>query len=69
MTKKKLSYKEAIQEVEEILQQIENEELDVDELSEKVKKAATLLKWCREKLRSTEEEVDSILKDIHPEDE
>jgi exodeoxyribonuclease VII small subunit len=69
MTKKKLSYREAIREVEDILQQIEHEELDVDELAEKVKKAATLLKWCREKLRSTEEEVDSILKDIHQDEE
>lgn len=66
MTKKTLSYKEAVAEVEEILSQIENEELEVDELTEKVKRATTLLKWCREKLRKTEEEVESILKDIKP---
>lgn len=66
MTKKNLTYKEAVQEVEDILRQIENEELEVDELSEKVKRATTLLKWCKEKLRSTEEEVESILKDINP---
>jgi len=30
---KKITYKEAISEIEEILEKIENEELDVDELS------------------------------------
>lgn len=68
MTKKSLSYREAVKEIEEILSQIENEELEVDELTEKVKRATTLLKWCREKLRSTEVEIDSILKDIQPEE-
>ena len=62
--KKGLSYKEAIQEIEEILQQIENDEPDVDQLSEKVKRLSTLVTWCREKLHNTEEEIEKILKDI-----
>lgn len=66
MTRKTQSYKEAVAEVEEILSQIENEELEVDELTEKVKRATTLLKWCKDKLRETEEEVESILKDLKP---
>ena len=63
-TKRGVSYKEAIGEIEEILRQIEDDELDVDQLSEKVKKLSALVSWCREKLHSTEEEIEKILKDI-----
>ncbi len=62
--KKGLSYKEAISEIEEILQQIENDEPDVDQLSEKVKRLSVLVTWCREKLHQTEEEIEKILKEI-----
>jgi exodeoxyribonuclease VII small subunit len=61
MVTKKISYKEAIAEVEEILAGIENEELDIDELSEKVRRVSFLLKYCKEKLLKTNEEVEKIL--------
>ncbi len=64
MTKKKLRYVEAIEDIEEILSQIEGDELDVDELSEKVKRVSVLLKLCKEKLHKTETEVENILKEI-----
>ena len=58
MATKKISYKEAITEIEDILEKIENDELDVDELSEKVKQVSSLIKICKEKLQKTEEEVE-----------
>ena len=61
MTTKKVTYQEAIDEIEEILAKIEKEELDIDELAEKVKRVSVLLKSCREKLRQTNEEVEKIL--------
>ena len=64
MAKKEVSYSESINEIEEILQKIENEELDVDELSEKVKRVSYLLKHCKDKLHKTEEEVENILKEM-----
>ncbi len=64
MTKKNPSYSEAIASIDEILHQIETGELDVDELAEKVKQASELLKMCRNKLFSTEKEVEKILKDM-----
>jgi len=64
MEKKKLTYKEAICEIEEIIAKMENEEMDVDELTQKVKRASLLLKFCREKLYDTENEVDKIIKEI-----
>ncbi len=64
MSTKKISYNEAIAEIEEILEKIENEELDVDELAEKVKRASVLLKVCKDKLFSTSEQVEQILKEM-----
>jgi len=64
MAKKELKYGEAMQEMEEILSKIENEELDVDELSATVKRVSFLVKVCRNKLHKTEDEVEKILKDM-----
>ncbi len=64
MATKKVTYNEAISEVEEILEKIENEELDVDELAEKVKRVSTLLKICKDKLLKTNEQVEQILKEM-----
>jgi exodeoxyribonuclease VII small subunit len=64
MTKKAIGYGEAIKEVETILRQIEQDDLDVDDLSEKVKRVSQLIKICKEKLHHTEEEVEKILKEI-----
>lgn len=62
--KKKITYSEAITEIEEILQQMEDEELDVDELAGKVKRVSELVRFCRNKLKITEEEVEKVLKEM-----
>lgn len=67
MAKKEISYSEAVIEIEEILQQLENEELDIDILSEKVKKVSSLLKICKKKLHQTEGEVQKILDNMNEE--
>ena len=64
MPKKKINYREAITEIEETIQAIENEELDVDQLSNKVKRVSELLKICKEKLHNTEKEVENILNEM-----
>jgi exodeoxyribonuclease VII small subunit len=58
---KKPTYTEAITELENLVSQMENSEISIDELSEKVKRASFLIKLCREKLTSTEKEIGSIL--------
>ena len=63
--KKEILYTEAIEELEEIVSSIENEDVNVDELSVKVKRAAELINICKDKLQNTEEEVNRILKDIN----
>ncbi len=64
MNKKQLSYSDAIAEIELIIEKLENDELDVDDLTRKVKRVAELLNYCKMKLRNTEEEVQKILKDF-----
>ena len=61
MSKKKISYDSALGELQNIVAEIEGEEIGIDELSKKVKRAAELLKFCQEKLRQTEDDVNEIL--------
>jgi exodeoxyribonuclease VII small subunit len=65
----KLTYSEAIAELESIMDEMENDNISVDLLSEKVKRASMLIRFCREKLTLTEKEVGEILKDIKPHDD
>ncbi|MBN2598396.1 MULTISPECIES: exodeoxyribonuclease VII small subunit [Labilibaculum] len=64
MAKKKTSYRDAITEIEETIASIENDELDVDDLSDKVKRVSELLVICKEKLHNTEKEVEKILNEM-----
>ncbi len=63
-TNKKLTYQDAFDEIEDILEKIENNELDIDDLAEKVKRVSFLLKFCKDKLQKTNEEVEKILSEI-----
>jgi len=66
-TKKSLTYKEAVAEIEEIMAKLEGDDLDVDELSKDVSRAAFLIKYCKDKLRHTEEEVNKIIDSLDKE--
>ena len=65
--KDKINYTEAFEELQTIVSEIEDGEISVDELSEKVKRAAFLIKICKSKLTSTEEDVNKILKELDEE--
>ncbi|MCK9266295.1 exodeoxyribonuclease VII small subunit [bacterium] len=67
--KEEMTYSNALAELEEIVALIENEDIEMDSLLEKVKRASLLLKVCRAKLRETEEEVKKVLVDIGEEKE
>lgn len=58
------SYVRAFEELQQIVSEIEEGQITVDELSEKVKRAAHLISICKQKLTSTEEDVNKILKDL-----
>lgn len=60
----KMTYEQAYEELQEIISDIETGEITVDSLSLKVKRAAELIAFCKEKLTSTEQDVQQILEDL-----
>jgi exodeoxyribonuclease VII small subunit len=60
----KPNYTEAFEELQEIVSEIEQGEISVDELAAKVKRATLLIKICKDKLSTTEEDVSKILKEL-----
>lgn len=61
---KKISYTDAISELESIVAEIEQGEITIDTLSDKVKRATELIRICKTKLTSTEDDVNKILGEI-----
>jgi len=57
-----LTYEAAYAELQEIVTALENETISVDELAIKVKRATQLVEFCQQKLKSTEAELDKIIK-------
>ena len=55
------TYEEAISQLEEIVRQMETNELDVDQMNERLKTAQQLIKLCREKLIKTDEKIKQTL--------
>ena len=66
---KEQTYSDAFAELQQIVADIEDGEISVDELSEKVKRASELIAICKQKLTSTEEDVSQILKELEAEKE
>jgi exodeoxyribonuclease VII small subunit len=62
-----ISYTEAIRELETIVAEIEEGEITIDTLSEKVKRASELIKICKDKLSATEADVNKILGEMKEE--
>lgn len=65
-------YTEAFAELQTIVVEIERGDISIDELSQKVKRAATLIAVCKAKLTATEADVSAILatlKQTEPEEE
>lgn len=58
---KQLTYESAFEELETIYAAINNDEVSIDELAKKVKRAALLISLCQAKLKSTEDEISKIL--------
>ncbi|BDD09140.1 hypothetical protein FUAX_15720 [Fulvitalea axinellae] len=63
-----LSYKDAMEELEAIVNTIEHEEPEPDALIGLVERAGFLMKYCKAKLRSTEDELEKTLKKLNGEE-
>lgn len=67
MTKKNLTYKEALEELQTIVSLLESNKLEVDEMTEKIERASYLFKFCKNLLQSTQNNVEKVLKDLENE--
>jgi exodeoxyribonuclease VII small subunit len=63
------SYEQAAQELEEILQDLQDGQIGIDQLAGKVQRAGELLKFCQNRLRQTEDQVNQIIADMDPDKE
>jgi exodeoxyribonuclease VII small subunit len=59
--KKQETYSQAIKRLEEIVRQIDNNELEIDKLSEKIKEANEIISFCSEKLTKADKEIEKLL--------
>ncbi len=58
---KDIKFEAAYAELQAIVRKMENDELDIDQMSEQLKRAQELIKLCKDKLTKTDEEIKKIL--------
>lgn len=59
-----VKYSKAVEKLDEIIRKIESEDIDVDELSLKVKEAVELVKLCKSKIEKAELEVKKVVDNL-----
>ena len=59
--KKKQTYSEAMARLEGIVNQIDNNELEIDALAEKIKEANEIIAFCTDKLTKADREIEKLL--------
>lgn len=64
MDSKKTTYAKAYAELEGIMQDLQEDKISVDDLAVKVKRAVELITFCSDMLRSTESEVEKLVKKL-----
>ena len=64
MTPEEIGYEDAMAELEAILRAVEDGDVGLDELSEKVARAAVLIRTCQSRIRDTELSVQSVLDEL-----
>ena len=63
MAKKKETYSQAMARLESIVRQVDSNELEIDELVEKIKEANEIIAFCSEKLKKADKEIEKLLAD------
>lgn len=58
---KEMKYEAAVSQLEDIVTKLENNELDIDQLTAELKKAQELIKLCRDRLTKTDTEIKTLL--------
>ena len=57
---KEIKYEEALTQLQNIVRKMENDEYSIDEIAVQLKEAQRLIKFCKDKLTKTEEEIKKI---------
>ena len=63
MAKKKETYSQAMARLETIVRQVDSNELEIDDLVEKIKEANEIIAFCSEKLKKADKEIEKLLAD------
>lgn len=63
---KEITYREAVNELDAILREMQSENCDIDKLSAMTRRATELIAECRNRLIATDEELRAILEKLLP---
>lgn len=61
-TTESITYAQAVAEIEDILEKMNDAELDIDQLGAYVERATTLITLCKEKLLKAQKQVEKVMK-------
>ncbi|MBQ8969553.1 MAG: exodeoxyribonuclease VII small subunit [Bacteroidaceae bacterium] len=61
MQKKELTYEQALERLEQLAMQMEQAEVPIDEMADRLREAQQLLRYCRMRLTSADDAVKKIL--------
>ncbi len=67
MNSNQVKYREAVERLDEIIRQLDDEDVDVDELAEQVKEAVELIRLCKLKIDKAELQVKKVVDDFSKE--
>jgi exodeoxyribonuclease VII small subunit len=67
MAEREIGYGEALAELEGILDELDGEEVDVDVLGSRVRRAAELLRLCRDRIASARFDVEQVVAELEAE--
>jgi exodeoxyribonuclease VII small subunit len=67
MTEREIGYAEALAELEAILDELDGDEVDVDVLGSRVRRAAELLRLCRDRIASARFDVELVVAELEAE--
>lgn len=61
---KKITYTEAVKELEDIVRKLQDEEVEIDQLKALVTRSTELLSFCKKTLHETDEEIKKIIDNL-----